>query len=128
MNKHLNSIIICSVLSLAFLAGGLLSLMNYDEKRTENQTAVRQLQQEQAQLEKESCKEQVTSLQSSNEQLQKDIETLESECADLEKRNTGLKEEYEQLSQDENNIYYMTVLESLQKGIEKVEQYIKDAQ
>ncbi len=128
MKKNIICIIICGVLSLAFLAGGLLSLVARDHKKTENEVAIQKLQQEQTQLQKSSSEKEAAQLQKSNEQLQQEIEALESECTDLQQQAQVLQQEYDKLCQDETNIYYMTILEALQKGMEKVEGYINNAQ
>lgn len=128
MKKNIICIIICGVLSLALIAGGLLALMDRDQKRTENEAAIEKLQQEQILLSKSTSEKEAAALQKSNEQLQQEIEALESECADLDRQALALQQEYEKLSQDETNIYYMTILEALQKGMEKVEGYINNAQ
>lgn len=128
MKKNIICIVICGVLSLAFLAGGILSLMARNDKKAENEAALQKLQQEQVELQKNTSKAEAAELQSSNNQLQSEIEALENVCAELEEQNQGLQQEYEALSQDETTIYYKTILEALQKGMEKVEGYINDAQ
>lgn len=128
MKKNIICIIICGVLSLAFLAGGLLSLVTRDQKQKENEAALQQLQQQQAQLRKDSTGQKLTEAQNNNDALNNEIETLTYECENLDQSNAELQQQYDALSQDETNIYYMTVLESLRKGMEKVEGYINDAQ
>lgn len=128
MKKQIICIIICGVLSLAFLAGGLFALIDRDQKRAENEAAIEKLQQEQLLLTKNTSAQEAKAVQENNTLLQQDIEALEGECADLENEILILQQEYEKLSQDETNIYYMTILEALKKGMEQVESYINNAQ
>lgn len=128
MKKQIICIIICGVLSLAFLAGGLFALIDRDQKRAENEAAIEKLQQEQLLLTKNTSAQEAKAVQENNNLLQQDIEALEGECADLENEILILQQEYEKLSQDETNIYYMTILEALKKGMEQVESYINNAQ
>lgn len=128
MKKNIICIIICSVLSLAFIAVGLLSLVTRDQKQKENEAALQQLQQQQAQLRKDTSGQKLTEAQNNNDALNNEIGTLTYECENLDESNAELQQQYDALSQDETNIYYMTVLESLRKGMEKVEGYIIDAQ
>ena len=128
MKKQIICIIICGVLSLAFLAGGLFALINRDQKRVENEAAIEKLEQEQLLLTKNTSANEAAVIQKNNECLQQEIEALEVECSDLENETLILQQEYEKLSQDETNIYYMTILEALKKGMEQVESYINNAQ
>ena len=99
-----------------------------DNKLKENEAAIKQLRQEQDTLVKEDCTQEISDVQQNNTQLQQQIDTLKTECDQLDENNVALQQEYETLSQDENTIYYLTVLESLKKGMEKVESYINNAQ
>ena len=126
--KNTICIILCAALSLAFLAGGIFALISRDNKLKENEAAIKQLRQEQDTLVKEDCTQEISDVQQNNTQLQQQIDTLKTECDQLDENNVALQQEYETLSQDENTIYYLTVLESLKKGMEKVESYINNAQ
>lgn len=128
MKKQIICIIICGVLSLAFLAGGLFALIDRDQKRIENEAAIEKLQQEQVLLSKNTSAQEVNTIQKTNEQLQQEIEVLEDDCSNLDNETLILEQEYEKLSQDETNIYYMTILEALKKGMEQVESYINNNQ
>ena len=128
MKKQIICIIICGVLSLAFLAGGLLSLADRDQKQKENISAIEDLQAQQEALSKNTSAQEAADIQKSNKQLQQQIEELEGQCSDLQHQTELLEQEYEKLCQDETNIYYMEILEELRKGMEKVEGYINDPQ
>ena len=128
MKKNIICIIVCSVLSLAFLAGGILALLDRDQKQKDNTLAIQQLQQQQKELQKNTSAKEAVEVQKTNEALQQEIETLEGECSELDDQAKLLQQEYDTLSQDETNIYYMTILEELLKGMEKVEGYINDHQ
>jgi len=120
--------IICGILSLGFLAGGILLLQARNQKEQENEAKLNALRQEQAQLSQDTSGQQLTEAKTSNEALSNEVDTLTEECENLDKVNSELEQLYETLSQDETNIYYMTILESLKKGMEQVEGYLNNDQ
>lgn len=128
MKKNIIWSIICIVLSLAFLSAGIMALKARDDLKNKNDAELEKLRQEQVQVGKTETPQQITAVQKENEALTKEIETLNSECEALDASNEELEQQYETLTQDETNIYYMTILESLKKGMEKVESYLNDAQ
>lgn len=128
MKKNIITIVICSILSLAFIAGGLFCLISYNQKQAENKTAIAQLQKQQEELQKNTSGKDAETLQQSNDLLQQEVDTLEATGSTLSQHAEDLQKEYETLSQDETVIYYQTILAELLKGMEKVEGYINDAQ
>ena len=128
MNKNIICTILCIVLSLAFIAGGLFALKYRNDLKNKNDAELEKLRQEQVDVSKIDNSQQIAEVQKENEALQSEIETLNSECENLDTSNEELKQQYETLSQDEENIYYLTILESLKKGMEQVESYLNDPQ
>lgn len=128
MKKNIICMIICGILSLGFLAGGILLLQARNQKEQENEAKLNALRQEQAQLSQDTSGQQLTEAKTSNEALSNEVDTLTEECENLDKVNSELEQLYETLSQDETNIYYMTILESLKKGMEQVEGYLNNDQ
>ena len=128
MKKNIICTIVCIVLSLAFLAGGIFALKTRDDLKKKNDAELEKLRQEQAQISITDTPQQITAVQKENEALNSEISTLTEECAALDDSNADLEQQYETLSQDEENIYYLTILESLKKGMEKVESYLNDPQ
>ena len=128
MKKNIICNIICIVLSLAFLTGGILALKARDDLNNKNNAELEKLRQEQVDVSKIDNSQQIAEVQKENEALQNEIETLNFECENLDSSNAELEQLYETLSQDEENIYYMTILESLKKGMKQVESYLNYAQ
>lgn len=122
MNKNTWCIIICSVLSVAFLATGLWMLHLNAEKKAGLEAAVAQEQGKLSQY--ANADAQLAAAQKEKQAIEESISALEAENARLDEEATQLQQEYDKLAQDENNIYLMTILESLQKGMKKVEEYI----
>ena len=67
-------------------------------------------------------------LQNENQSLEQSIADLEKENADLDAQTAALQQKYDSLAQIEDNQYYLAIMESLTEGMEKVEQYINEAQ
>ena len=128
MKKNIICTMICIVLSLAFLAGGIMALKARDELKTKNNAELENLRREQAEISKTDTPQQITEIQKEIEDLNNEIEALNSECENLDKSSQELKQLYETLSGDEENLYYLTILESLKKGMEQVESYLNDPQ
>lgn len=128
MKKNIICMIICGVLSLGFLAGGIYLLQTRNQKAHENEEKLASLRQEQAQLSQDTSAQQLADAKSTNETLRSEVNTLTEECENLEKTNEELAQQYDTLSQDENVVYYMTILESLKKGMELVEGYLNNDQ
>lgn len=67
-------------------------------------------------------------LQNENQSLEQSIANLKKENADLDTKAAALQQEYDSLAQTGDNSYYLAIIESLTEGMEKVEQYINEAQ
>jgi len=128
MKKNIICMIICGVLSLGFLAGGILLLQTRNQKEQQNEAKLAALRQEQARLGQDTSAQQLTEAKNTNETLRNEVEALTVECENLDKVNSELEQLYETLSQDENTVYYMTILESLKKGMDLVESYLNNDQ
>lgn len=128
MKKNIICMIICGLLSLGFLAGGIFLLQARNQKENINEEKLAALRQEQAQLSQDTSAVQLAEAKAANEALRSEVDTLNDECENLDKTNEELAKLYETLSQDETNIYYMTILESLKKGMERVESYLNNDQ
>ena len=134
MKKNIIPIILCTVcvvLSVFFILGGLYALkkdVSFVPEQKNFNEGVEKLQQEKAQLKIEDTQDEVAAIEQECTELQQGIETAESECERLDEEAIALQEEYEKLCADETNIYYMTILDELKKGMEQVEQYLEDTQ
>ena len=134
MKKNIIPIILCTVcvvLSVFFVLGGLYALkkdVSFVPEQKNFNEGVEKLQQEKAQLKIEDTQDEVAAIEQECTELQQSIETAESECERLDEEAIALQEEYEKLCADETNIYYMTILDELKKGMEQVEQYLEDTQ
>ena len=128
MKKNIICMIICGLLSLGFLAGGIFLLQARNQKENINEEKLAALRQEQAQLSQDTSAVQLAEAKAANEALRSEVDTLNDECENLDKTNEELAKLCETLSQDETNIYYMTILESLKKGMERVESYLNNDQ
>ena len=96
------------------------------QEQKNNAAALSKLQQEKAQLKVEDTRDEVAAIEQECAEIQQSIETAESESVQLDEDAAALQEEYEKLLEDETNIYYMTILEALQEGMSKVEEYLEN--
>ena len=122
---------VCAVLSVFFILGGLYVLkkdVSFVPEQKNFSEGVEKLQQEKAQLKVEDTQDEVAAIEQACTELQQSIEAAESECVRLDEEAIALQEEYERLCADETNIYYMTILDALKKGMGQVEQYLENAQ
>lgn len=70
----------------------------------------------------------VEALQEENAALQQDVLALQEEQAVLDTATEQLRSRYEELEAQEDTPYYRTILESLREGMNRVEEYIRDAE
>ena len=132
MKKNIIPIILCVVciaLSAWFILSGIQALDARKarvQEQKNNAAALSKLQQEKAQLKVEDTRDEVAAIEQECAEIQQSIETAESESVQLDEDAAALQEEYEKLLEDETNIYYMTILEALQEGMSKVEEYLEN--
>ena len=124
MKKNIICIAICMVLSAAFIVGGFLLLDARNEKQEANEASLQQLQDEKSKITTEELTKEAGELDLQNQQLEEQISAAEKQCTELDEQAQQLRQEYDALLQDETNIYYMTILDALTEGMNKVEEYI----
>ena len=124
-------IIVPCILAVIFLAAGFwmmarcLAQENYYSRQIQNaQQALQDADPAQA----EALEQEAAALQQENAALSGQVQALEGENAVLAENNAQLSTQLEELNADENTAYYQKVLESLTEGLNRVEEYIGNAQ
>ena len=118
------------VLMVIFVAVGVLMLVlcvgklnNYNDQTDAALRSAAEAEASAAQNEAELAR-----LQEENQAMEQDIADLEQQNAALDAEAERLQQEYDTLAQDEDNLYYLTIIESLTEGMKLVESYINEAQ
>lgn len=124
MKKNIICIALCGVLSVACIAGGFFLLGARNDKQKSNDEVLQKLQDEKSGISSAALEQEADALDQENQQLQERITEAEENCTQLDGEAERLQQEYDVLIKDETNVYYMTILEALQEGMSKVEEYI----
>ncbi len=66
----------------------------------------------------------LAALEAENQVLEQTRDDLQLQIHELEVSNEALLAEYDAIDDSEDTIYYRTILESLQEGLKRVEEYI----
>lgn len=118
------------VLTVIFVAVGVLMLVlcvgklnDYNDQTDAALRGVAEAEASAAQNEAELAR-----LQEENQAMEQDIADLEQQNAALDAEAERLQQEYDALAQDEDNLYYLAIIESLTEGMKLVESYINEAQ
>ena len=128
MKKNILFVLLSVLLSLGLIAGGLLFMSAYNSRISYYSDAISDAQQTLASLDisaVESSESDLNALLESNDTIAQQIAELEKENAALNEENSSLQQELDVLSQDENTIYYQTILNSLKEGLKQVVQHIE---
>lgn len=129
-NKILRTLIPC-VLIVVFVAVGVLMMVlrsNRLDYYTNEIASAQQAAADAAAAAAEAESGALAQLQEENRTMEQSIADLEQENAALDAEAERLQQEYDTLAQNEDNQYYLTIIESLTEGMKQVEQYINEAQ
>lgn len=118
------------ILTVIFVAVGVLMLVLCVNKLDyyNQETAAAQQSAAQAEASAVENEAELNRLQEENQVMEQDIADLEQQNADLDAEAERLQQEYDTLAQNEDNQYYLTIIESLTEGMKLVESYINEAQ
>lgn len=120
-------IIIPCILCAAFLAGGVWMMTQNLSQMNRYKAAISQAKQELLDADPaqaEPVEAQAAALQTENADLEEQILALQAEEETLTEEVDQLQIRHDELSQSEDTVYYRTILESLQEGVRRVEEYI----
>ena len=115
-----------AVMVLALVAGITLvtmSIQKYNQYTTELKAAQQALD-EADPAQADALEAELAALQEENLQLQEQADALEQENALLDDDAAMLQQEYDALAQQEENVYYQTILDALTEGMNLVDGYL----
>lgn len=127
MKNNKMRIIIPCILCAAFLAGGVWMMVKNIMQMNHYTGAISQAQQALTAADPanaQGVEMQAEALQEENAALQEQLLALQAENETLSAETDRLQLRADELNQSEDTVYYQTILESLQEGVSRVEEYI----
>lgn len=119
-------VILCAVIGI-FLISGLVLMTLSIQKQKDYTAALAEAKQKLTAadpVQADAPEAELAALQEENASLEATVAALEEENAVLKAEEERLQQEHDELAQQEDTVYYQTILDSLKKGMSKVEEYI----
>ena len=120
------SVLFGTILVLALVAGTILlaNSLRMFSRYTEDMDAARQSLTQADPAQADALETELAALQEENRQLEAEAEELEEENSALDEETAQLQQEYDALAQQEENVYYQTILDALTEGMNLVDGYL----
>lgn len=114
-------------LAAGFLAGGIWLMSRRQAMRSDYETRLEEAAWSAENPDRSALEEMAAeqaALETEIADMTGQLEQLQQDTAELDRELEQLRQNYEQLTQEEDTVYYQTVLQALTEGVRLVESYI----